>query len=48
MAGPAKLNIQLIMQVHDELVLEVPDGELAEAKEKLRTDAGRGQARGAR
>jgi DNA polymerase-1 len=27
---------KLIMQVHDELVLEVPDEELAEVKEKVR------------
>jgi DNA polymerase-1 len=30
-----KLNTKLIMQVHDELVLEVPDNELALVKEKL-------------
>ncbi|MDO9151731.1 MAG: DNA polymerase I [Methylotenera sp.] len=30
-----KLNTKLIMQVHDELVLEVPDSELALVKEKL-------------
>ena len=31
-----KLQTKLVMQVHDELVLEVPAGELAEVKEKLR------------
>jgi DNA polymerase-1 len=31
-----QLHTKLIMQVHDELVLEVPDGELAHVKEKLR------------
>jgi DNA polymerase-1 len=30
-----KLNTKLIMQVHDELVLEVPDNELALVREKL-------------
>lgn len=30
-----KLNTKLIMQVHDELVLEVPDSELALVKQKL-------------
>jgi DNA polymerase-1 len=30
-----KLNTKLIMQVHDELVLEVPDNELALVKVKL-------------
>jgi DNA polymerase-1 len=31
-----KERLKLIMQVHDELVLEVPENELAEAKERLR------------
>ncbi|MBI3480663.1 MAG: DNA polymerase I [Nitrosomonadales bacterium] len=31
-----KLHSKLIMQVHDELVLEVPEGELSHVKEKLR------------
>ena len=31
-----KKKTLLVMQVHDELVLEVPDGELPEVKEKLR------------
>jgi DNA polymerase-1 len=31
----AKLTTMLIMQVHDELVLEVPDSELQTVKEKL-------------
>jgi DNA polymerase-1 len=31
-----KLKTKLIMQVHDELVLETPAGELDEVKEKLR------------
>jgi len=30
-----KLSTKLIMQVHDELVLEVPDSELALVKQKL-------------
>ncbi|MGZ5259095.1 MAG: DNA polymerase, partial [Burkholderiales bacterium] len=29
------LNAKLIMQVHDELVLEVPDGELERVREEL-------------
>jgi DNA polymerase-1 len=33
--GEAKLQTKLIMQVHDELVLEVPDAELAVVKAKL-------------
>jgi DNA polymerase-1 len=31
-----ELQAKLIMQVHDELVLEVPEGELVEVKEKVR------------
>jgi DNA polymerase-1 len=31
-----KLQTKLIMQVHDELVLEVPQGELVLVKEKVR------------
>ena len=32
----SKLHTKLIMQVHDELVLEVPQTELDEVKEKVR------------
>ena len=31
-----KARTKLIMQVHDELVLEVPEGELSVVKEKVR------------
>jgi DNA polymerase-1 len=31
----ARLATKLVMQVHDELVLEVPDAELAAVKERL-------------
>ena len=42
-----KLASRMIMQVHDELVLEVPDGELSLVRETARNDVRRGEAEGA-
>lgn len=41
------LGSKLIMQVHDELVLEVPATELEQVKRRLRNHGRRGQAQGA-